>query len=114
MIKTSGYRVSPTEVEDMVLATGLVAECAAFGIADAALGQAICVVAMPAAERQADTAALLAACRIGMPRYMVPLHVQWQTRGLSRNPNGKLDRPALRSAFFAAQAELGTPPEPRG
>jgi acyl-coenzyme A synthetase/AMP-(fatty) acid ligase len=32
MMKTSGYRVSPTEVEEILYATQLVGECAAFGV----------------------------------------------------------------------------------
>jgi acyl-coenzyme A synthetase/AMP-(fatty) acid ligase len=32
MMKTSGYRVSPTEVEEIVYSTQLVGECAAFGV----------------------------------------------------------------------------------
>ena len=32
MIKTSGYRVSPTEVEEVLYRTGLVGECVAFGV----------------------------------------------------------------------------------
>jgi acyl-CoA ligase (AMP-forming) (exosortase A-associated) len=38
MIKTSGYRVSPTEVEEVLYATGLVGECAVFGVAHDVLG----------------------------------------------------------------------------
>jgi acyl-CoA ligase (AMP-forming) (exosortase A-associated) len=49
MIKTSGYRVSPTEVEEILYATGLVGECAAFGVAHDVLGQTIEVVATPPA-----------------------------------------------------------------
>ena len=37
MIKTSGYRVSPTEVEEVAYATAWVAECAAFGVAHRAV-----------------------------------------------------------------------------
>jgi acyl-coenzyme A synthetase/AMP-(fatty) acid ligase len=48
MIKTSGNRVSPTEIEEAAFATGLVAEVAAFGVADDRLGQAILLVARPA------------------------------------------------------------------
>src|SRR5205085_4153073 len=47
MIKTSGYRVSPTEIEEVIYATGLVAEAAAFGVAHPTLGQAIALVAAP-------------------------------------------------------------------
>ncbi|MCB2044258.1 MAG: acyl-CoA ligase (AMP-forming), exosortase A system-associated, partial [Rhodoferax sp.] len=41
MMKTSGYRVSPTEVEEILYATKLVGECVAFGVDHPALGQAI-------------------------------------------------------------------------
>jgi acyl-CoA ligase (AMP-forming) (exosortase A-associated) len=44
MIKTSGYRVSPTEVEEVVYATELVAEVAAIGVAHPVLGQAVVLV----------------------------------------------------------------------
>ena len=97
MIKTSGYRVSPTEVEEGVYASGLVQEVLAVGVAHEALGQVIHVAALrsPAAvgEATADTAALLAHCRQHLPAYMVPAAVHWATQPLPRNPNGKLDRP---------------------
>ena len=38
MIKTSGYRVSPTEVEEIVYATALVGECVAYGVEHAIAG----------------------------------------------------------------------------
>lgn len=96
MIKTSGYRVSPTEVEEVLYATRRVGECAAFGVEHAVLGQAIQVVATPPAGADAvDVAALLADCRARMPAYMVPADVTVVTRPLPRNPNGKIDRKLL-------------------
>lgn len=97
MIKTSGYRVSPTEVEEIVFATGLVADAAAIGVPHPALGQAIAVVAAPAPGRDSAgdiTERLLEACRRELPRYMVPIHVEWR-ESIPRNPNGKYDRPKL-------------------
>ncbi|MEZ5571805.1 MAG: acyl-CoA ligase (AMP-forming), exosortase A system-associated [Halioglobus sp.] len=47
MIKTSGYRVSPTEVEEIAYASELVAAAAALGLPHAALGQAILLVVTP-------------------------------------------------------------------
>lgn len=96
MIKTSGYRVSPTEIEEVLYATGLVGECAAFGLPDAALGQAILVVVTPtagSAELAVDH--LLRECRNRLPTYMVPRQVVVRTGSLPRNPNGKIDRKAL-------------------
>jgi acyl-CoA ligase (AMP-forming) (exosortase A-associated) len=91
MIKTSGYRVSPTEVEEAVYASGLVREVLAVGVAHETLGQVIHVAAV--AVDAADTAALLVHCRAQLPGYMVPTAVHWSTEPLPRNPNGKLDRP---------------------
>jgi acyl-CoA ligase (AMP-forming) (exosortase A-associated) len=96
MIKTSGYRVSPTEVEACVAGSGLVQEVLAVGRAHEALGQAIVVAALPSASASGDvaidTAALLAHCRAELPAYMVPSQVIWVQEPFPRNPNGKLDR----------------------
>ena len=97
MIKTSGYRVSPTEVEEAVHASGLVREVLAVGVAHETLGQVIHVAAV--AVDAGDTAALLAHCRAQMPGYMVPTAVHWSTEPLPRNPNGKLDRPRWKAEW---------------
>jgi acyl-CoA ligase (AMP-forming) (exosortase A-associated) len=94
MIKTSGYRVSPTEVEEVVFATGLVADAAAVGVPHPDLGQAIVVVATAAAGAKEDQDALLAACKRQLPLFMMPHHIEWRA-SLPRNPNGKYDRPKL-------------------
>jgi acyl-CoA ligase (AMP-forming) (exosortase A-associated) len=94
MIKTSGYRVSPTEVEEAVFGTGLVADAAAVGVPHASLGQAIVIVVAPAPGVPADTEKLLAACKAALPAFMVPASVEWRD-SLPRNPNGKYDRPRL-------------------
>jgi acyl-CoA ligase (AMP-forming) (exosortase A-associated) len=96
MIKTSGYRVSPTEVEEILYATRKVGECAAFAIDHPTLGQAIQVVATPVLGQTAlDVQALLAECRNRMPNYMVPAGIKIVPGPLPRNPNGKIDRKLL-------------------
>ena len=104
MIKSSGYRISPTEVEDVLYGTRLVGECAAFGVLHATLGQAVQVVATPAQGQALDVAALLAACRAAMPAYMVPAGVQVVAGPLPRNPNGKIDRKRLAQEWESANA----------
>ena len=94
MIKTSGYRVSPTEIEEVVYATGCVEEVAALGLPHPKLGQGIAVVAKPKGGGPLAEAEILAACRRDLPLYMVPTLVLERPQ-LPRNPNGKLDRPAL-------------------
>lgn len=122
MIKTSGYRVSPTEVEEVLYATQLVGECVAFGVEHPSLGQAIQVIATPAqaatpaaseraalaaasqaqAQQAALEQALQQACRRHLPAYMVPAGIALRPGPLPRNPNGKLDR-----ALLAAQWRQG-------
>jgi len=113
MMKTSGYRVSPTEVEEIVYATRLVGECAAFGVEHATLGQVIHVIATPSAVDgdqgvQVDYAALapalLAECRVHMPAYMVPAGIEFVAGPLPRNPNGKIDRKLLAGNWVARGA----------
>ncbi|MEN3349729.1 MAG: hypothetical protein V7632_3364 [Bradyrhizobium sp.] len=105
MIKTSGYRVSPTEVEEILYGTRLVSECAAFGIDHPMLGQAIHVIATPPVGADTvDTEALLAACRVRMPAYMVPAAVHSVAGPLPRNPNGKIDRKLLSTTWADQRA----------
>ncbi len=105
MIKTSGYRVSPTEVEEVLYATKLIGECAAFGVDHPTLGQSIQVVATaPANAGVLDVAALLAECGRRMPAYMVPAGVHAVPGPLPRNPNGKIDRKLLATEWQTRQA----------
>ena len=100
MMKTSGYRVSPTEVEEVLYATQLVGECVAFGTEHPTLGQAIQVIATaPDGSAAVDVPALLAACKQRMPAYMVPAGVEPMAGPLPRNPNGKIDRKLLATAW---------------
>ena len=99
MIKTSGYRVSPTEIEEVIYRTGLVAEVAALGVNHDQYGQAIVLVAVMADDAPKEAAALLAACQQALPAYMVPKHIDLRTGALPRNPNGKIDRKLLADEF---------------
>jgi acyl-CoA ligase (AMP-forming) (exosortase A-associated) len=105
MMKTSGYRVSPTEVEEILYATRLVGECVAFGVDHPALGQAIQVIATaPDGSATLDREALLAQCRNRMPAYMVPHGIEAVTGPLPRNPNGKIDRKLLATQWVERSA----------
>ena len=104
MIKTSGYRTSPTEVEEVLYATRLVGECVAFGVDHPSLGQCIHVIATPPeGSEDLDVEALLAQCRNLMPAYMVPMGVHSRRGPLPRNPNGKIDRKLLATEWVEQQ-----------
>jgi acyl-CoA ligase (AMP-forming) (exosortase A-associated) len=98
MIKTSGYRVSPTEIEDILFESAEVLEAVAFGVPHPTLGQAIVACIYGKGEPEQSRDVLLRACRASLPSYMVPLHLEIADVPLPRNPNGKIDRPLLKAA----------------
>lgn len=102
MIKTSGYRVSPTEVEEVIYATEKVAEAAAFGVPHPTLGQAIVVVAVPRTGFALDRDVLQSACKQHLPAFMQPALIELRQTSLPRNPNGKIDRKMLAGEFQQA------------
>jgi acyl-CoA ligase (AMP-forming) (exosortase A-associated) len=99
MIKVSGYRVSPLEVEEVVYATGQVLETVAFGVPHPQLGQAIVLLALPDGA-EVTVAGLLQECRRRLPAWMVPGHVALRAAPFPRNPNGKIDRKLLQQSFL--------------
>lgn len=107
MIKSSGFRFGPGEIEAVVHALPGVRDVVAFGVDDPALGQVVEVAVVvdavageggaPDADRPSpDEAAILLALRQRLPRYMVPRRIHL-VDAIPRTPNGKVSLPALRS-----------------
>ncbi len=92
MIKTSGNRVSPTEVEEAAVESGLVSEACALGRKDERLGAAI-VLFVRASGNQAE-AELSQHLKSALPNFMQPAEIIWLEQ-FPKNANGKLDRTAL-------------------
>jgi acyl-CoA ligase (AMP-forming) (exosortase A-associated) len=95
MIKSSGFRISPTEVEEVFFQSGKVRHAAAIGVPDEMLGQAVKVFVVPRDGEPLDTEALLAFCQEKLPRYMVPKLVE-VLPDLPKTSSGKIDYPSLR------------------
>lgn len=95
MIKSAGNRISPQEIEEAALATGLVAEAVALGVADARLGQAVHLVVRGGGD-EAVRAELSKRLQRDLPNFMQPQHIHWRA-SLPLNPNGKIDRTALQT-----------------
>jgi acyl-CoA synthetase (AMP-forming)/AMP-acid ligase II len=93
MIKTSGFRVSPDEVEDYVAQSGLVGDVVAYGVDHDDLGQVIHVAVSPLANYQEP--ALIAHCRNTMPNYMVPSRIVAWDAPMPRTGSGKLAKPLI-------------------
>jgi acyl-CoA ligase (AMP-forming) (exosortase A-associated) len=105
MIKSSGYRISPSEVEEVLYGTQLVGECAAFGVPHPSLGEAVVVVLTARPDTAPQPAQLLALCRERLPAYMVPSQIEVREGPLPRNANGKIDRKLIGTEFRRAMEE---------
>ncbi len=95
MIKSSGFRISPTEIEEVVFQSGNVRHAAAIGVPDELLGQAVKIFVVPRDGEPVDPNHLLAFCEDRLPRYMVPKFVEVLER-LPLTSSGKVDYPSLR------------------
>jgi acyl-CoA ligase (AMP-forming) (exosortase A-associated) len=109
MIKTSGYRVSPTEVEEALYGFEGIREVAAVGAPHPTLGQAVVLIVMADAVDDTLESRLIQACRQQLPVFMVPARVVCSDQPLPRNPNGKVDRKRLAgevAVLFADASQL--------
>jgi acyl-CoA ligase (AMP-forming) (exosortase A-associated) len=94
MIKSAGNRISPQEIEEAALASGLVAEAVALGIPDARLGQAVHLIVRPTpgiADIEAELPRILMQ---QLPNFMQPKVIHWR-EVMPISPNGKIDRTGL-------------------
>jgi acyl-CoA ligase (AMP-forming) (exosortase A-associated) len=95
MIKSSGIRISPTEVEEVVFQSGKVRHAAAIGVPDEFQGQAVKIFVVPRDGEPINEEDLLEYCAEKMPRYMVPKSVAVLSE-IPKTSSGKVDYPALR------------------
>ncbi|MND76556.1 AMP-binding protein [Agrobacterium tumefaciens] len=93
MIKSSGYRISPTEVEESLMSTGLFQQVAVIGLPDPFAGEKVHAVATAANETTDVSAALKKAAEMLAP-FMIPRAIELVDR-LPVTANGKVDYRAL-------------------
>jgi acyl-CoA synthetase (AMP-forming)/AMP-acid ligase II len=100
MIKSAGNRISPQEIEEAALASGLVAEAVALGIPDERLGQAVHLVvrASPGTANAEDE--LPRYLMRELPNFMQPKQIHWRG-AMPIGPNGKIDRTGLQQDLAA-------------
>ena len=106
MIKTSGYRVSPGEIEEVILQHPNINEVVVLGIPHPELGQAIIAIFSLATDTQTSDAdqndsikkQLLQHCTALLANYMLPKYFVIEAI-IPKNANGKLDRNQLKSRY---------------
>ncbi|MEO6717484.1 MAG: acyl-CoA ligase (AMP-forming), exosortase A system-associated [Novosphingobium sp.] len=94
MIKSAGNRISPQEIEEAAVATGLVAEAVVLGLPDERMGHAIHMIvrAVPGISNAASR--LPRKLMEVLPNFMQPKQIHWR-ESMPIGPNGKIDRTGL-------------------
>ena len=98
MIKSSGYRISPAEIEECLFQHDSIAEAVALGAPHEQLGEAIIAVVKINANADINETQLVNYCRKQLPNFMQPKKFAL-VDSIPRNANGKIDRAHLRQQF---------------
>jgi acyl-coenzyme A synthetase/AMP-(fatty) acid ligase len=93
MIKTSGFRVSPTEVEEVAVGFPGVMACVAVGVPNIEIGADIALVYT--ASQPIDEAEFEEFMKDALPRHMVPRYLFANGSLPSTGNQGKIDRQAV-------------------
>ena len=92
LLKVGGHRVDPQEVEDALMASGLLLEAAVLGVEDAVLGKKLVALAVPLGRQPAENE-LLSLCLARLPRHKIPSSIRF-VPALPKSANAKVDRHA--------------------
>jgi acyl-CoA ligase (AMP-forming) (exosortase A-associated) len=94
MIKSSGYRISPTEVEEALMATGAFRQVAVIGLPDAITGQRVHAAGIASNPETFSAQYVLEEVSGRLAPYMIPRSIELVDQ-LPTSPNGKVDYKTL-------------------
>ncbi len=99
MIKSQGYRMSPEEIENVLISSGLVREASAFGVPDPDLGhRVVAVVSLKNGCGEDAVESITEYVMKNAPPYMVPKEILvWED--LPKTASGKIDRKEISLAY---------------
>ena len=97
-LKVGGHRINTQEVEDALIATGLLIEVIVIGVEDHIAGHRLVAVTVPI-DAQTSEKDVLGKCIELLPRYKIPSKVVF-VRMLPKNSSGKVDVTSCRSLLL--------------
>ena len=90
IIKSGGIRISPKEIEDIILQIPQVVECAIIGVEDDILGEAVkAFVVLIENKASIDLKYILDFCKKQLPSYKTPRYIEF-LNALPKNSSGKV------------------------
>ena len=111
MIKTKGFRVSPTEVETEVVRHAEVVDAVAFAVPNIAVGEDVACAYTTVTGKPLPEPLLKQFLKTQLPTHMVPAHLLHFVSFPITGNAGKLDRKTIKQAAFE---RLGTAPAAEG
>ncbi|AVM76393.1 class I adenylate-forming enzyme family protein [Magnetospirillum gryphiswaldense] len=98
LVISGGINIYPIDIERVLMGTGLLADCAAIGLPDSYLGEAVLAVVVPKEAAGFDLRPLRRACVEQLADYQQPLDFAVVT-ALPKNALGKTVKPELQERF---------------
>ena len=98
LIKSQGYRISPSEIENIIYKNFKVDGAVVFGISDLDMGQAI-VLVIYKPMGNIESISIKKTFREQTPFYMRPSKIIIIEENCPRNTNGKIDRKKIKQLF---------------
>ena len=90
LLKVGGHRINTREIEDVLMATGVVLETAVFGLPDKLLGNKL-VALVTSREKETMATQILSECAARLPKYKLPGLIKL-VRAIPKKNSGKIDR----------------------
>ncbi|MGL1955746.1 MAG: acyl-CoA ligase (AMP-forming), exosortase A system-associated [Colwellia sp.] len=106
LIKTSGYRLSPDEVENVLYLLDDISEAIVIGVLHPILGQALIAIIVAKSDELTEKR-VLRHCLNLLPNYMQPKHIAF-VASLPRNANNKFDRNSWKAEYKSLFEERET------
>ncbi|MBN2157860.1 MAG: acyl--CoA ligase [Spirochaetes bacterium] len=92
LLKVSGHRINPQEIEDVIMESGLIVEVAVIGKSDELKGNKLVAIAVPI-EKECISEKVFEYCSLKLPKFKMPEDIIF-VRALPKKANGKTDRSA--------------------
>jgi len=97
IIKSGGHRISPNEIEDLIISLEGISECVVIGIPDDIMGEAVIAVVQPAdTNRETISKKIFLLCNATLPSYKVPKEILFVNE-YPLNSSNKIDRQQLKA-----------------
>lgn len=101
LLKVGGHRLSPQEIEDALMESGLFVEVVVLGVPDEFLGNKLVILAVPSSN-SCTSNEVMSFCAGRLPKYKVPSEVRF-VKNLPKKTSGKIDRKGCRALFVEVQ-----------